>query len=51
VEEKNNVIKIMNEKLSKKEEECEAEKSKFEEAEREREKSENKAKEVMRNLM
>jgi hypothetical protein len=51
MEEKNQDIKILKEKLSKKEEECEAEKAKFEEVRREKEMSEANTKEIMRNLM
>jgi hypothetical protein len=51
VQEENKDIKILKEKLNKKEEECEAEKKKFEEERKEKHISENNTKEMMRNLM
>ncbi|PNF28586.1 hypothetical protein B7P43_G09381 [Cryptotermes secundus] len=51
VEGKDEDIRSLKEKLSKKEEECEAEKSKCEEVKSEKEISENRAKEIMRNLI
>jgi hypothetical protein len=51
MEEKNKDFEILKEKLSKKEEECEAEKAKFEEIRSEKEILEKKMKETIRNLM
>lgn len=44
-------IEILKEKLMKKEQECEAEKSMLNKEKKEREKSESHTKEIMRNLM
>jgi hypothetical protein len=51
VEKYNKDVKILKDKLTKKEEECEAEKANLNEEKKEREKSESHTKEMMRNLM
>jgi hypothetical protein len=51
VEEYKKDVRILKDKLMKKEEECEAEKMKVNEEKKEKEKSENHTKEMMRNLM
>jgi hypothetical protein len=50
-EEKNKDIKILKEKLTKKEEEWEAEKTRFDEERKQKQISENNTKDMMRNLM
>jgi hypothetical protein len=51
VEKFNEDTKVLKEKLTKKEQECEAEKAMLNEEKKEREKSESHTKEMMRNLM
>lgn len=51
VEECNKDIKLLKEKLTKKEQECEAEKAMLIEEKKDREKSESHTQEMMRNLM